>query len=96
MGGDVSSAINLQRLRAKFTREQNQQMFGTSTGETPRFATRPTLTQLFAETTDEDIRCARAYQAVWDYGYSITEVGQFLGRTADEVQELLNRWEHSA
>jgi len=93
--GDVSSAGRLQTLRAKFRRELNRQTFGTSTGETPRFATRPTLPQLFSETTDEDIRCARAYQAVWDYSYSNAEVGEFLGRTVDEVQNLLDRWEQS-
>lgn len=96
LSGDASSTDHLQMLRAKFVREQNQQMFGTSIGETPRFATRPTLPQLFDQTTDEDLRCARAYQAVWDYGYSNAEIGEYLGRTADEVQKLLNRWEQSA
>jgi hypothetical protein len=93
LSGDPSSIQNLQRLRARFMREQNQQMFGTSTGETPRFTTRPTLPELFAEASNDDITCARAYQAVWDYGYSNAEIGAFLGMTIDDVQELLDRWE---
>lgn len=91
--GDTSSIPNLRRLRARFMREQNREMFGTSTGESPRFASRPTLAELFAEVANDDVRCARVYQAVWDYEYSHAEIGEFLGVPTADVQELLDRWE---
>ena len=95
LSGDRSSIQNLRRLRARFMREQNRQMFGTSTGEAPRFTTRPTLPELFADAPNDDIRCARAYQAVWDYEYSDAEIGAFLEIAMDDVQELLDRWERA-
>lgn len=93
LSGDTSSIPNLLRLRAKFMRDQNRELFGTSTGETPRFATRPTLPELFADVANDDMRCARAYQAVWDYEYSHAEISEFLVITASDVEELLQRWE---
>jgi hypothetical protein len=95
LSGDTSSISRLLKLSAKLMRERNREMFGTSTGETPRFASRPTLAELFADATDDDMKCPRAYQAVWDYEYSTSEISEFLGISPAGVDELLQRWENT-
>lgn len=89
LAGDATRAPRLRRFQAERRRADNQARFGTATGESPRFTTRPTLAALFEIPPTE----ARAYQAVWDYGYSCAEVAAFLGVTADDVQALLDRWD---
>lgn len=91
--GDYSRAKRLKRLRAEHERRANQEDWGTSTGETPRFSTRPTLEQLFADATNDGIRAARCYQAVWDYRFSLAELATFLTTDEGEVQRLLDQWE---
>lgn len=91
--GDYSRATRLKRLRAEDERRANQEEWGTSTGETPRFSTRPTLEQLFADATNDGIREARCYQAVWDYHFSLAELATFLAIDEEGVQRLLDQWE---
>lgn len=93
LAGDFSCAPRIRKLRAEHTRETNRAQFGTSTGESPRFPSRPTLTELFSDATNDGIRVARAYQAFWDYGYSLAEIGAFLGVDAHAVQTMLDRWD---
>ncbi len=99
--GDPWAIKSLRTLRAEWlrkrvieVREENKRRGFTSTGETPRFTTRPTLAQLFAGTPNASHRMVRIYQAVWDYHYSLQEVATFLGMTKDAVQSELDRWEH--
>ncbi len=93
LSGDFSAFPALKRARAARKRESNVQMFGTSTGESPRFEGRPTLDALFSDASNDGIREARTYQAVWDYGYSLGEVAEFEDSTEAEVQRRLDRWD---
>ena len=99
--GDPSAIKSLRALRAEWLRKrvievraEHKRSGFTSTGETPRFTTRPTLAQLFAGTPNTTHRMVRIYQAVWDYNYSPQEVATFLGMTKDAVQAELDRWDH--
>jgi hypothetical protein len=49
--------------------------------------------QLFADATNDGIRAARCYQAVWDYRFSLAELATFLTTDEGEVQRLLDQWE---
>lgn len=93
LAGDFSCAPRLRKLRAEHMRATNRAQFGTSTGETPRFDSRPTLSALFSDASNDGIRDARAYQAFWDYGYSSEEISTFLQVGVREVQAMLDRWD---
>lgn len=93
LAGDFSCTPRLRKLRAEHTRESNRARFGTSTGETPRFDSRPTLAALFSDASNDGLREARAYQAVWDYDYPLEEIGTFLRVGVREVQAMLDRWD---
>jgi hypothetical protein len=91
--GDFSRRDEFKRHRAKQCRLDNQERWGTATGETPRFEHRPSLPDLFADVTNDGQRWARSYQAVWDYEYSLEAIGAFLGVSVAEVQAMLDEWE---
>ena len=91
--GERTRVPRLRRLRATETRRENKESFGTSTGETPRFTGRPTLEELFADVTNEGLVTPRAYQAYWDYAYSLAEIGRFLDLGEEEVQAMLDDWD---
>jgi hypothetical protein len=91
--GETGRIPRLRRARARATREENKALFGTSTGETPRFSSRPSLEELFADAANDGMRTARAYQAFWDYNFALAEVADFLGETEDAVQARLDEWD---
>jgi hypothetical protein len=93
LGGQQSRVPRLRRRRAEAVRRRNKEAFGTSTGETPRFGDRPTLEALFAGGTDEGLRTPRAYQAHWDYGYTLGAIARFLGLDQAAVQAMLDEWD---
>jgi len=91
--GERTRVPRLRRLRAAETRRENKETFGTSTGETPRFTGRPTLEELFADVTNEGRVIPRAYQAFWDYAYSLAKIGRFLDLGEKAVQAMLDEWD---
>ncbi len=94
LAGRQDRLPGLRRLQAQRARQHNQQRFGTATGETPRFPSRPSLPELFSDTLgNPGLVEPRAYQAVWDYGYSVAELADFLKRSNDDVTRLLSAWE---
>ena len=96
LSGRTERLPTLMKLQAEAVRERNRSMFGTSTGETPRFTGRPSLSALFGDTENPEISNARAYQAVWDYGYKPEEIATFLRTTAEGVEAMLRGWEDLA
>ena len=54
-----------------------------------RFASRPALDQIFAEVTSRPERNARAVVAVRDHGYTMKQVGDYLGRHYVTVSRAL-------
>lgn len=94
LAGHQERLPGLRRLQAQRKRQDNQERYGTATGETPRFPGRPSLPQLFSDTLgNPGLLEPRAYQAVWDYGYSVAELGDFLERSNDDIGRLLSAWE---
>ncbi len=94
LAGQQDRLPGLRRWQAQRKRQENQERYGTSTGETPRFPKRPSLPQLFSDTSgNPGLQEPRAYQAVWDYGFSVAEVADFLNCSNDEVSRLLSAWE---
>lgn len=93
LSNDRDRVAGLRRLRADEARRRNKEEFGTSTGETPRFSERPTLEQLFSDADDEGLQVPRAYQAHWDYGYSLAEIAEFLDVKPERVQAMLDQWD---
>jgi hypothetical protein len=93
LAGDFSRSPRLRRLRADETRRYNKETFGTSTGETPRFASRPALEALFADAQNQGMSVARVYQAYWDYAYSLDEIARFLGMDGPAIQAMLDKWD---
>jgi hypothetical protein len=93
LGGDRTRVTRLRAAAAADRRRRDRERFGTSTGETPRFAHRPTLAELFADVSNDGLRSPRAYQAVWDYDYARAEIAAFLGCDEAAVQALLDQWE---
>ncbi len=91
--GDFSRRREFKRIRARRRRLDNQRRWGTATGETPRFDTRPTLAALFADSSNEGQLSARAYQAYWDYDYPLIEIAEFLDTGVNRVQSLLDAWD---
>lgn len=93
LSGDFSSFDPLRRARAVRVREDNQARWGTATGETPRFDRRPSLDELFADASNDGIRTARVYQAVWDYGYARDALAEYLEESSEGVERRLNDWD---
>jgi hypothetical protein len=107
--GDFRIFPRLRQRQAVAMREQNRRLFGTSTGETPRFDFRPSLEQLFASGEEREPppvgveaansagipaqTWARIYQAFWDYEYSVAQIAEFLNISREQVQESLNEWD---
>lgn len=93
LSGDFSSFDRLRRARAVRVREDNQARWGTATGETPRFDRRPSLDELFADASNDGIRTARVYQAIWDYEYSRDELAEYLAESSEEIARRLDEWD---
>jgi len=93
LAGDFSRRDRLKRLRAEELRRSRKERFGTSTGETPRFETRPHLDELFSDAKNEGIGDARCVQAFWDYEYTLAEIAEFLEVSEEDVQARLDRWD---
>ena len=91
--GKRTRVPRLRRRRAEEVRRDNKERFGTSTGETPRFSGRPPLEELFADVSNDGMKIPRAYQAYWDYAYSLAEIGRFLDVGEEEVQAMLDDWD---
>ena len=105
--GDFSSFPELKRLSAKHRRERNKELFGTYSGISPRFSTRPTLAQVFAGAKEVDPELAklfgnklnqdqtpsRIYEAFWDHQYSIREIAGFLNRTEESIERKLEEYD---
>jgi hypothetical protein len=54
-----------------------------------RFASRPSLTHIFAGVTSRADRNVGVVQAIRDHGYSMREVAQFLGRHYATISRVL-------
>lgn len=105
--GDFSVFPELKKLTAKNRRETNKAMFGTSTGESPRFSTRPTLEQVFEGAKDvdpelerlfggklnQDKTDSRVYEAYWDHEFSIPEIAHYLNETEESIQQRLDEYD---
>ena len=91
--GDRQRLPRLRRAQATEGRRQDKEEFGTSTGETPRFKSKPSLEELFADADDDELNTARTYQAFWDYGYTLDEIAAFLGETGQGIQARLDDWD---
>ena len=105
--GDFTIFPELKKLSAKYRRETNKELFGTYTGISPRFTTRPTLEQVFAGAKDVDPELARLfgnklnqdktssriYEAYWDHEYSITEIAGFLKETEGSIERALDEYD---
>src|SRR5882724_1401861 len=105
--GDFSIFPELKKLSAKYRRQKNKEYFGTYTGESPRFSTRPTLEQVFAGAKDvdpelerlfggslnQDKTQLRIYEAYWDHQYSIREIADFLSRTEESIRRGLDDYD---
>lgn len=101
--GDFSIFPELKKLSAHYRRKHNKDLFGTYSGITPRFSTRPTLAQVFADAKDTDPYLARLlgnklkqdktpsriYEAYWDHQYSAVEIAGFLNETEDSIRRML-------
>ena len=95
LSGDFGVCDEIDPILWADRRAQRKRDFGTSTGESPRFEGQPTLAELFADAKPDTpwLRVPRAYQAVWDYGYSIEEIAAHLEIPAAEVDALLLEWD---
>ena len=105
--GDFSIFPELKKLSAKYRRERNKELFGTYTGGSPRFSTRPTLEQVFAAAKDVDPELARLfgnklnqdktpsriYEAYWDHQYSISAIAEFLNETEESIERALDEYD---
>jgi hypothetical protein len=105
--GDFSIFPELKKLSAKYRRQKNKEYFGTYTGESPRFSTRPTLEQVFAGAKDvdpelqrlfggnlnQDKTQLRIYEAYWDHQYSIRELADFLNQTEGSIERELEKYD---
>lgn len=91
--GERNRLPRLKRAQAARTRRRNKEEWGTSTGESPRFDSRPSLKDLFADANNDGLNTARAYQAFWDYDYPLAEIAAFLDETEAQVQARLDDWD---
>jgi hypothetical protein len=94
----------LKKRTAEHRRRRNKELFGSYSGETPRFASRPALSELFAGAKDEDPELTellggrlnqdktgfKIYQAYWDYEYPIPEIAKFLSVDEEAVRRALD------
>lgn len=91
--GDGTRLAELRRLQAMAHRERNRRETG-SVSRVEVLVPRPTLPQLFATAHNAefpaDVRMNCVYQAVWDYGYAVDEVGLFLGLPPHQVQRIVD------
>lgn len=106
--GDFSIFPELKKLSAANRRKWNKEMFGTSSGESARFTTRPTLEQIFAGAKDRDLKLDRffgrklnqdrtdvcIYDSYWDHEYSIREIADFLNETEESIQHALDEYDN--
>jgi len=105
--GDFSIFPQLKKLSAKYRRQKNKEYFGTYSGGSPRFSTRPTLKQVFAGAKDvdpelerlfgdrlnQDKTQSRIYEAYWDHQYSIPEIADFLNTTEESIKHELDEYD---
>jgi hypothetical protein len=105
--GDFSFLPDFKKLYAQRSREANKESFGTYTGISPRFVTRPTLQEVFAIAKvrdpsldilfggklDQDKTAGCIYEAFWDHGYSTNEIAQFLNTSENSIQEILDEYD---
>ena len=96
LAGDNSRLAQLRALRVKHRREQNRELYGTATGESPRFDHRPSLREIFADARNREFEAWRCYEAVWDHGYSREDIAAFRGTSVEQVQALLAFWEQTS
>lgn len=106
--GDFSIFPELEKLAAANRRKWNKEMFGTSSGESARFTTRPTLEQVFAGAKDRDPELDRffgrklnqdrtdvcIYDSYWDHQYSIREIADFLNVSEESIQSSLDEYDN--
>lgn len=105
--GDFSIFPELKKLAAEHRRTWNKETFGTSTGESARFSTRPTLEQvfegakevdpelvrLFGGKLNQDKTDSRIYEAYWDHAFSILEIADYLNETEESIQRRLEQYD---
>jgi ribosomal protein L18 len=102
--GDFRIFAELRKRRGYYRRQQNKEDFGTYNGESPRFSSRPTLEEIFADVVrvnekgdrlsvgnpDRWGTIFRIYEAHWDHQYSVGEIADFLNRSAEEIKQDLD------
>ena len=105
--GDFSVFPELKKLTDQNRRKKNKEMFGTSTGESARFSTRPTLEQLFEGAKDvdpelerlfggkinQDKTVSRIYEAYWDHEFSVAEIARYLNETEESILQQLEQYD---
>ena len=101
--GDFSIFPELKKLARENRRKRNKETYGTYSGNSPRFSSRPTLEQVFEGAKDVDPELlkffkgkvdldqtdSRIYEAYWDHQYSIREIAGFLNETEESVTSVL-------
>ena len=107
--GDFSVFPVLKKLAAHYRRKRNKELFGTYSGESPRFSKRPTLGELFSDAKridatldkvfegklNQDKTPLRIYQAYWDYEYPIREIADFLKVSEQSIKDSLDESDES-
>jgi hypothetical protein len=110
LGGDFGVVPALKKRTAEFRRQWNKEVFGTYSGESPRFSARPTLAELFADAKsvdptleqifgnalNQDKTGYRAYQTYWDYEYPVAEIAAFLNVDEAAVERMLEEQDERA
>lgn len=105
--GDFRIFPELKKLSAKYRRQTNKEYFGTYSGGSPRFSSRPTLEQVFAGAKDVDTELerlfggklnqdktqSRIYEAYWDHEYSIRQIADFLKQSEELIQRELDHYD---
>ena len=105
--GDFGIFPELKKLAAENRRKWNKETFGTSTGESARFTSRPTLDQvfegakevdpelerLFGGKLNQDKTDSRIYEAYWDHQFSIREIADYLNESEESVQRQLEQYD---
>jgi len=86
--GDFKIFPALKELAAQYRRQSTKELFGTYTGESPRFSKRPTLEDIFADAREQN-KTLRIYEAHWDHQYSTKEIAAFLNVTDEVVKQAL-------
>jgi hypothetical protein len=105
--GDFGIFPELKRVAAEHRRNWNKETFGTSTGESPRFTSRPTLQQVFEDAKEmdpeldrlfggrlnQDKTATRIYEAYWDHQFSIREIADYLNESEESVHRQLEEYD---